>query len=51
MRRRGLVVRGNAHQAGNGEPVAVAARLQEGIGILRQHPGLLRLSAGIDFDE
>src|SRR6516165_9932089 len=51
MRRRRLVKRRNAHQPGNGEPVAVAARCQECIGLLWQHASLLRLGAGIDFGE
>ncbi len=33
------------------EPVVVAAALQERIGVLRQHAGLLRLGAGVDLDE
>jgi hypothetical protein len=41
----------NAHQSGNVEPVAVAACGEEGVGVLRQHAGLLRLRAGIDLDK
>ena len=33
------------------EPIAVAAGGEKGIGLLRQHAGLLRLGAGIDLDE
>ena len=33
------------------EPVGLAAALEEGVGLLRQHAGLLRLGAGIDLHE
>ena len=42
-------MRRNAHQPGHGQPAGLAARGEEGIGILRQHAGLLRLGAGIYF--
>ena len=51
MRSRCLVKRRNAHEAGDGQPIFIPTRRKERIGILRQHAGLLRFCAGIDFDE
>ena len=51
VRRRRFVERRDAHQAGDGEAVFVAAARDEGIGVLRQHARLLRLGAGVDLDE
>ena len=51
MRRRRFVGRRDAHQAGDREPVGLAAGLEEVVGGFRQDAGLLRLGAGIDLDE
>ena len=51
MRRRRLLDRRNAHQAGNLQPIVLAAGAQKSVGIFRQHAGLLRFGAGIDFGE
>ena len=49
MRPRSLVERRNAHEAGDCQPILIATRRQECIGILRQDTGFLRLRTGIDF--
>ena len=43
--------RRQAHEAGDGEATAFAARRNESIGLFRQDAGLLRLATGIDLDE
>ena len=42
---------GNAHEAGNFQPVDIAALGDEGVGLLRQHARLLRFGAGVDLHE
>src|SRR5437016_1688937 len=46
-----LIVRRDAHEAGDVELQLLAAQPQEAGGLLRQHAGLLRLLPGIDLDE
>src|SRR5277367_2254058 len=51
MRRDRLVRRRNGHQSLDRQPVSTAAEQDEGVGVLRKDPRLLRLPAGVDFDE
>ena len=51
MRRRRILDRRNAHQAGNRQAVFVAAAGDEGIRLRRRDAGLLRLLAGVELDE
>src|SRR5579871_5788135 len=51
MRRRRLVYRRDAHQAGNLQVVDVAAGRDETVGLAGRDAGLLRLLAGVDLDE
>src|SRR6185312_10911187 len=51
MRRRCVVERRNAHQAGDREAVTLAAGGDEAVGLLRLNAGFLGLGAGIDLDE
>ena len=51
MRRRRIVDRRDAHQAGNLQPVLLAAGGNEGVGLAGRDAGLLRLLAGIELDE
>jgi 2-keto-4-pentenoate hydratase len=51
MRRRGVVERRDAHQAGNFQTVFVAAAGNEAVGLARRDARLLRLLAGIELDE
>src|SRR5690242_20162130 len=51
MRRGRFVDRGNAHEAGDLQPVVLPARAQESVGIFRQDARFLRLGSGIDLDE
>jgi hypothetical protein len=51
MRRRGIVDRRDAHQAGNDEAIFLAAACNEGVGLAGRDAGLLRLLAGVQLDE
>ena len=51
MDRRLLLVRGNAHEASDLDPQLVAAEGDEGRQLGRGYTRLLRLLAGVDFDE
>jgi len=51
VRRWRLVLRRDAHQTRNREPIAVTAGGQKRVRILWNDPGLLRLGAGIDLRE
>ena len=51
VRRRRLFGRRDAHQPRNRQAVSVAAPDDEGIGVFRMNARLLRLGAGVEFDE
>ncbi len=51
MRRRRIVDRRNAHQAGNLQTVFLAAAGNEGVGLAWSDARLLRLLAGVELDE
>ena len=51
MRPRDLLERRDAHQPGDGQPIAFPAGLDERVGVFGQNPRLLRFSPGIDLDE
>jgi len=50
MRTRGLVIGWDSHQAFNGQSEFGAALFDEGVSLLRQNTGLLRLCSGVDLD-
>ncbi len=51
MRAGRFVRRRDTHQAFNGQAVFAAAKIDEGVGLRRRDPGLLRLLSGVDLDQ